>query len=126
MVLFTIARILSTILKPKGLAISSRHRFQVDYESDRQLLSKLTESDQPADDIMIIMESWMPPLVDFLEFLKELRKSGADERIIRIKLIGSPSGANVITPVNDPIQIDVWKKKIGAIGDPYLEISTLL
>ena len=117
---------LDAILKPKGLTIRSRHRFQVDYESDRELLSTLTGSDQPADDIMIIMESWMPPLVDFLQFIKELRKLGAEERLIRIKLIGSPSDGEVITPVNDPIQIDIWKNKIYGLGDPYLEISTLL
>ncbi len=117
---------LVSILQPKGLSTSTRHRFQVDYESDRKLITQLTADDQPVDDIMIIMESWMPPLVDFLEFLKELRKQGTNERIIRIKLIGPPEDGKVITPVSDPIQIDVWKKKIAGIGDPYLEISTLL
>jgi hypothetical protein len=66
----------------------------------------------------------MVPLVDFLSFLKELRKIMPNNCIISLGLVGRPD-ATVFTPVK-PEDFTIWQKKIEAIGDPYLTIFSLI
>jgi hypothetical protein len=78
---------------------------------------------EPEEGIFILMEGWMVPLVDFLSFLRELRKILPDNAIIFLGLVGRPD-KTALTPVA-PEDFTIWQKKIESIGDPYLTVFSL-
>jgi len=99
----------------------------VDYESDQQLLENVAEEDvSHSAGIVILMEAWMPPLVSFQSFLKELRQKIGTSLPIMLRLVGKPAGGVPLTPVQDETLYTIWKQKIESLGDPYLEIDVLI
>lgn len=118
---------LSLLLAREGFTFGPLHRFQADYESDQQILRKLAaESDESLTGIIIIIEAWMPPLMEFLSFVQNMRKSTGDRLPIAIRLIGKPTKQTVLTPATETAHLRVWKKKIESLGDPYLTLSPLV
>lgn len=115
---------LDKVLQRDGLALGTIHRFQVDYEGDRQLLKELAAKAEIGG-LMILMEAWMPPLMDFLSFAKELRMALPERTVIRVLLLGKPNDATIFTPVADATHTRVWRQKLESLGDPYLETTTL-
>jgi len=63
----------------------------------RQILADLAALEKP-NAILILMEAWMPPITDFIVFLRNLRKASARTTIIRICLIGRPVQGNRLHP----------------------------
>jgi hypothetical protein len=114
-------------LSRRGLNIHTSLRFMVDYESDQQLLEKLTEENWTnSAGIVILMEAWMPPLVSFQIFLKELRSKVGSSLPLTLLLVGKPSPTSVLTPVQDETLLTIWQQKMESLGDPYLELDVLL
>lgn len=115
---------LAPLLHCRGLAIKSVHTFMTGYEEDEELKTILADSCQGADEgIFILMEGWMPPLVAFLTYLRELREVLPEKTMIHLGLVGRPvrSGFTPLTPQ----QLKLWRKKLAAIGDPYLHTFPL-
>ena len=115
---------LEIFLQNRGLTIKDTHSFLTGYDEDLLLLQFLTDKQwEPEEGIFILMEGWMVPLVDFLSFLKELRKILPDNAIIYLALVGRPD-KTAFTPVA-PEDFSIWQKKIESIGDPYLTVFSL-
>jgi hypothetical protein len=122
-----LAQPLDDLLAQEGYGILKRHRFLVDYESDRDLLEELAaENWGNGGGIIILMEAWMPPLIDFLTFLRELRQRVGAKLPILLRLVGRPAPDCILTPVGDPTQQEVWRRKIDGLGDPYLQVTPLM
>lgn len=115
---------LSNMLSVHGYQEKERYRFMVGYDEDQQLLEKMKKhSWQESDAVFIIMEAWMVPLVDFLEFLKELRSITLPQTPIELALTGE-EGGSLFTDVKQS-DLTIWRRKIEAIGDPYLHITPI-
>ncbi len=115
---------LAPLLFGRGLTIKSVHKFMTGYEEDEELKIMLAESCQgPDDGIFILMEGWMPPLMAFLTYLRELRRILPKKTMIHLGLVGRPT-RNGFTPL-PPQQLKLWRKKLAAIGDPYLHTFSL-
>jgi hypothetical protein len=115
---------ITPLLQKKGFTLAEVHRFMVSYDKDRQLLQLLTEKKwKPGEGLFILMEGWMVPLVDFLSYLKELRAVLPKNTIINLGLVGKPNGSS-FAPLA-PEDYTLWKKKIAAVGDPYLTLFPL-
>lgn len=115
---------LETFLQNRGLTIRDTHSFLIGYDEDRQLLQFLTDKQwEPEEGIFILMEGWMVPLVDFLSFLRDLRKILPHNAIIFLGLVGRPD-KTAFTPVAAK-DFTIWQKKIESIGDPYLTVFSL-
>ena len=115
---------ITPLLNRRGLAIKSVHKFMTGYEEDEELKMMLAESCQGTNDgIFILMEGWMPPLVAFLTYLKELRGVLPKKTMIHLGLVGRPT-RDGFTPLA-PQQLKLWRKKLAAIGDPYLHTFSL-
>ncbi|WP_136796359.1 DUF2868 domain-containing protein [Desulfosediminicola ganghwensis] len=117
---------LAHILEQEGLTIADTHRFMADYEKDQQLLKKFHQSEwADSAGITIIQEAWMPPLVSFLSYLKEMR-GAVGSLPITIRLTGKPDTTSIFTPVSDELSLKVWQQKLDTLGDPYMEIRPLI
>ena len=118
---------LAAILARESLRINEYRRFMVDYQSDQQLLDELAREDwSDSAGIVILMEAWMPPLVGFLTYVRELRLNVGTGLPIMLRLVGRPSGSTPLTPVTDETLRRVWRQKIAGLGDPHLETGDLL
>ncbi len=115
---------LAELLAPQLLAPGERHRFLLGYDEDQKLYRQLAEriwSDQEA--LGIVMEGWMPPLVDFLTVLRTLRRTIPPQKIIHLGLLGKPVGSTT-APLSTGDWI-VWEQKIASLADPYLHLFSL-
>ncbi|MFW2365247.1 MAG: DUF2868 domain-containing protein [Desulforhopalus sp.] len=116
---------LEDLLRTSGYDILLIERFMIGYDEDKELLQHLGERAWQNDEgILLLIEGWMPPLVDFISFLGDLRSILPEPRIISLALVGRPN-ADKLTPAADQ-DFTIWKKKVGALGDPYLEIFSLI
>ncbi len=108
-------------LNNNGFSAQQLYAFMAGYDEDQQLIELLASRDWKIDEgLLIVMEAWMPPLVDFLSYLRSLRQVLPENTIINITLIGKP-GDTIFTPAQ-PSNYTVWKNKITALGDPYLNL----
>jgi len=93
-------------------------RINQDYAEDRQMLADMQNRPRlEQTDILIIQEAWQPPIMEYIDFIKQLRQAVGSGPHIRIGLIGKPLPNTVFTPVKDENQ-KIWAQKITAIGDP--------
>ncbi|MGB3209191.1 MAG: DUF2868 domain-containing protein [Desulforhopalus sp.] len=116
---------LAPMMESRGFAITNIYRFMASYDRDQQLKQLLADKNWgPREGIFILMEGWMVPLVDFISFLRELRKILPGTTLINLGLVGRP-GASPFTPVTRE-DFAIWKKKIEAMGDPYIDIFSLI
>lgn len=111
-------------MNAKGFDVIERHRFMLGYDEDQTLLQKLAERVWDSKEgITIIMEAWMVPLVDFLVFLKDLRLLSTPTTSIEVVLTGE-AGDTIFTNVR-PHDLNIWRKKIESIGDPYIHLAPI-
>jgi len=113
------------LLENRGFAIAEQIRFMENYDTDRELLETLVERDwSKTEGIIILMESWMPPLVAFLSFLGEIRRAIGPDIPIAVELLGKPA-ADAIPATVSTVDRAIWAKKITALGDPCLSLEPL-
>ncbi len=93
--------------------------FLADYEEDQQLLMQLEQS-KKGEDILLLLEGWMVPLVSLLSYIREIRKRVATNTTITVALVGQPA-ETVFTPVNKKDFL-VWQQKIESLADPYIHL----
>ncbi|MFT5729449.1 MAG: hypothetical protein ACI8PB_003620 [Desulforhopalus sp.] len=112
------------LMKTKGFEVIEKHCFMLGYDEDQILLQTLEKrSWDNTEGVTIIMESWMVPLVDFLVFLKDVRLLSTPTTTIEIALTGE-AGDTVFTDVR-PTDMEIWRKKIESIGDPYIHLAPI-
>jgi hypothetical protein len=106
------------------LKVGEMHTFLQDFDHDQELLTNLGSKQwQNGEGILIIMEGWMPPLLDFLSYLKELRDRVGSTVSIFLALTGRPQGDTFATLSSSHLQL--WRQKITGLGDPYLRVFPL-
>jgi hypothetical protein len=116
---------LTPLLGDRGFAIKSIHTFMAGYNEDEEIKDLLAEQLRgPEDGLFILMEGWMPPLVAFITYLKELREILPEKTMIHLGLVGRPVRSG-FTPLA-PQDLAVWRKKISTSRDPYLHVFSLL
>lgn len=77
-------------------------------DEDRQAIAAAAAQggDQP---VLIRVKAWEPPVLEFLDFLSDLRVVLGDGRAIEVQPIGDGDRA-------------MWQKKIASVGDPWLRL----
>jgi len=103
-----------------GSAIAGLVRINENSDTDAAILANLKDSGRPAEtDILLIQEAWQPPILEYINFIKDLRKAIGPGPCIRIGLIGKPLQDTIFSPVKD-VNRRIWNKKINAMGDPCI------
>lgn len=110
-----------------GYALRKRIPFGDDDKGERKIIDDilLANRDEGPASLMILREAWQPPIREDMQFLKDLRKGLGKGIMIKIGLIGRPQTDNIFTPVKKE-DWEAWKRKIKALGDPYLGLERLV
>ncbi len=74
---------------------------------------------------ILIYEAWQPPIREILKFIKNIRKAGGKEMPLIIARIGKPDKKTMFSPVKE-MDLKIWNMKIKGLGDPYIQIETLV
>jgi hypothetical protein len=113
-------QIVSAVQHSFGSAVEGIVCINEDSDTDVEILANLKDSIRPAEtDILLIQEAWQPPILEYINFIKDLRKAIGPGPCIRIGLIGKPLPDTIFSPVKDGNR-KIWTRKINAIGDPCI------
>jgi hypothetical protein len=116
----------SVVNRGAAYAIREIVRINQDYAEDRQMLAALRNREGMTEtDILIIQEAWQPPIMEYIDFIKQLRKAVGAGTCIRVGLIGKPRPETIFTPVKDENR-KIWAQKITALGDPCIYSGELV
>jgi len=100
-------------------------RYGVPDQADAEILASLTTAAEPLTGALVLHEAWQPPLRETETLIRHLRSLVGEQAPIVILLIGRPTAATVLTPV-DPEQLRVWGQRMRALGDLRLSVRPLM
>lgn len=89
-------------------------------EGDRSLVAEVAGKLPSGSGTIVVVKAWEPPLMELVDFLKLLRASVPNGTPIVIV----PAGVDSEKQIADgtPEQIEIWRRKIASLGDPWLEV----
>ncbi|MEM7626985.1 MAG: DUF2868 domain-containing protein [Planctomycetota bacterium] len=59
--------------------------------------------------VRVVVKAWEPPILELLDFLRDLRTALRDDTVIEVMPVGDGDRA-------------VWRKKLASVGDPWLRL----
>jgi hypothetical protein len=87
---------------------------------EQAAIARLGE-DSPEMPVVVVAEAWEPPSKGLLHFLGTLRSAAGGKRAIVILLLGGEAvGESSGSQAGD---LEVWRQRLGSLGDPYLRID---
>ena len=94
--------------------------------AEQELLAQIQSEHAAAqlDEIYLVQEAWMPPLQETYKLLTSLRKATDAATPLTILLLGKPQANAPLTPAQ-PEHATIWRKKMQALADPFLDTRTL-
>jgi len=116
---------LAGLLHPEFGAAFDSMRYGVPGKADAEILAPLAMAAKPPTGALMLHEAWQPPLKETETLIHGLRRLVGEQAPIDILLIGRPTAATVLTPV-DPDQLRIWSQKMRALGDPWLSVRSLV
>lgn len=71
-------------------------------------------------ELLVVVKAWEPPLLEFLDFISDLRRAvGEDRQILIVPVSISESGQALVAGVAD---VASWESKVQALGDPLIKL----
>ncbi len=94
------------------------------WAEDRALLRNLAEMHRQSDLAVVVgVRSWEPPILEFVDFVTELRAELGDGAAIIVVPIALGVGGEPAAPLD--IDRDQWLRRVDSVGDPWLSTRTL-
>ncbi len=93
------------------------------YRDEQLLLGQLAERKGAGKikNIVILQEAWQPPILEFLEFVMQVRRSLGVDVLIVVALVGKPGSDTIFTPTKKE-DMTIWQQKIRAMGEPDIQV----
>lgn len=92
------------------------------WRGDDAALAALERNGQ--GEVLMVVESWEPPIADYLDFLSDLRKAVGRERMIVVLLYNRDPQGQPVPP--RPRDVQVWRDQIASLGDPWMCVEELI
>ncbi|WPD21436.1 MAG: DUF2868 domain-containing protein [Candidatus Electrothrix scaldis] len=86
---------------------------------------KTAQDEQKSKDVLVLLESWQPPIEELFSWLGQLRQALGTEPIILLALIGKPNADTILTPVQAQ-HLQIWQQKTATLDDPGLQLLELV
>jgi len=117
--------VLEQHLRSSGFSVSGCQIYHQDPNANLALFQGL-QIDSRSDNggVMLVMESWMPPINETLQLIKDIRQSGGDQAPIFVGLVGQGSDRHTIYQPA-PVERKIWRQKLDGLADPYLSLHDI-
>lgn len=99
-------------LHPLQFTLSSILEIQMDQESDVQKIKNETGMTM---DVFILLEGWMPPIMDTLSYISAIRRNLSPDKLIHIGLLGKPNIETIFTQPSEQ-DVDIWQAKVSGLN----------
>ena len=117
-------REIAFMVEELGYAIAKIESVMENFDVDRKLFKELKENrNNITDAVILIMESWMPPIGDTFSFLKELTASLDNTLPCYLGLLTKPEHEQVKERQKQAVK--VWQTRIDKLGSPCLSVIPL-
>jgi hypothetical protein len=112
-------------LSAGGFSVLDSLHYRQEPEADRALFNTLAHDPRlDRAGIIMVMESWMPPINQTLEFIKKLRAAVGEQIPLFVGLVGPGSDQqHIYQPA--PVERKIWHRKLDILADPYLSLLDL-
>ena len=119
---------LADLFSNEGFELLDTRPLTLGFAQKSELISAISQfaNQTPSGSLCILAESWMPPILSFLLFIQELRRTVGSGHLIEIRLLGKPSGSTPLTPVHNETMVTVWQQKIDSLADANIRLAPLL
>ena len=112
------------LIEKLGYKIVRIETVMANYDSDRRFFLEINKHcNEEKTAVILIMESWMPPIGDTFSFLKELRNAIQKSQSCYLALLSNKEQES--DQNQQALAITAWKTKIDALGDPHLSVLLL-
>jgi hypothetical protein len=91
-------------------------------KGDKETLQALGRDGQT--EVLLVVESWEPPIADYVDFLSDLRSVVGRERMIVVLLYNRDPAGNAVAP--RPRDVQIWRDQIATLGDPWICVEELV
>ncbi len=108
-----------------GYAVGERIRMNEEYSDNSAIYAHLKSRPDGCPPLLILQESWQPPIQEMLGFIRELRAICGEETHIIVGLVGKPRPETIFTGVTS-IELQIWQQKTAALLDPCLQVTPLV
>lgn len=85
-------------------------------EQDRELVDALCR--RKPEGVCILVKAWEPPMLDFLDFTRGMRRQCGGRKPLIVILCGAADGVRVADR-------DTWQLTLGQLADPDLHVETI-
>lgn len=75
-------------------------------------------------EVLMVVESWEPPIADYMDFLSDVRGAVGRERMIVVLLYNRDPQGQAVPP--RPRDVQVWRDQIATLGDPWMCVEELV
>jgi hypothetical protein len=72
--------------------------------------------------IALVVKAWEPPMMELLDFVRELRQSVGPTRLILVAPVGIQTGGRLAPP--EPADLARWEKRLRDLRDPALAVRS--
>ena len=105
-----------------GLEVSRVHRAgEGALEEDDRIVREISESDA-ANPIVVLVKAWEPPVLEFLDFLRDLRGGIGATRVVAVVPLGLDGDGHPAAP--DAAHAVQWRRALQSVGDPRLAVHS--
>lgn len=90
-------------------------------EDDRNVIADVAR-DAGSGPVLILVKGWEPALLEFLDFLADLRRALGDGVPITVLPVGQAAAGGTAAP--RPADLEQWRARAYSLGDPWLSVRS--
>lgn len=87
----------------------------------KALRDRPSEAQLNANQLVVLVKAWEPPVMDLLDFLGDVRQALDDGLRIRVVPLWMPHG-KLENRADAAVYIEQWRQKLATLGDPWLSV----
>jgi hypothetical protein len=106
-----------------GLDVSRVYRAgEGTLEVDDRIVRDVAES-EAGTPVVVLVKAWEPPVLEFLDFLRDLRTAIGTTRAVAVVPLGLDGDGLPAAP--EPVHVQQWRRVLQSVGDPRLSVHAI-
>jgi hypothetical protein len=92
-------------------------------EADAAVVSALAQTPEDSG-VALLVKGWEPPLLELLDFLRDLRRAGGNRRVLVVVPLGLGEAEGGPWQPLPAVELERWRRRLQRLGDPGLVVRS--